>query len=427
MNESFEIHTEGKKTQFSARKACAAVFFLAELQMIDFCCRDQYQCELHVLPDLVMMCKIVLMVPICVIIIPQGHQPTWASLQTDIICAISRAAPKKTVQMMRLVNRHWCASMYSSVQAIDVPKAVFDGLGSQWITRLEKFPQLQSLKLPVMDDLDHVDPGADSASTFLLRPAGALSPLKHLLGLDLRCNDVEDWHLAKLEVLTNLRSLNLAHTRVTNAGLRSLSSFVALEDLDLGSTAVDDAGVRHILQLSSLASLDVGFSGIRFRGAQELGKLRSLRSLGLGGIELCGRRVAPVAPLTNLRSLSLVLASTFDDYGVQMLSALTALEALNLGLTRVGDEGAGHLSALTSLTSVDLRGTDVGDRGVRALSRLTNLTSLHLGDTRVSDRALVHLAALTKLERVILSGSWVTGFAVGKLSTLPNLRILALG
>ena len=119
-----------------------------------------------------------------------------------------------------------------------------------------------------------------------------------------------------------------------------------------------------------------------------------------------------LSALTALEFLDLSGTQVSD---VSALSALTALESLNLYGTQVSDVSA--LSALTALESLYLDGTQVSD--VSALSALTHLKSLSLNRTQVSDVSA--LSALTALERLYLNGTQVSD--VSALSALTALTI----
>jgi uncharacterized membrane protein len=73
---------------------------------------------------------------------------------------------------------------------------------------------------------------------------------------------------------------------------------------------------------------------------------------------------------------------------------------------------------------LDLGRTRISDQGLEKVARLPNLTRLHLQQTLVGDAGLSHLAALERLEYLNLYGTAITDEGLMKLSSLTRLRAL---
>jgi internalin A len=83
-----------------------------------------------------------------------------------------------------------------------------------------------------------------------------LSGLTSLKSLDLQFNlRFTDAGLANLKGLTNLKLLNLTHTKLSDAGLVQLKGLTKLSTLVLTNTRVTSAGVEELQQ--ALPSLTV--------------------------------------------------------------------------------------------------------------------------------------------------------------------------
>lgn len=92
-----------------------------------------------------------------------------------------------------------------------------------------------------------------------------------------------------------------------------------------------------------------------------------------------------------------------------------------------GDDQLGVLDALApAVLWLDLGGTRVTDEGLSRVARLANLTRLHLQRTAITDAGLVHLEALERLEYLNLYGTRVTDEGLERLSSLGRLRSLYL-
>ena len=169
-------------------------------------------------------------------------------------------------------------------------------------------------------------------------------------------------------------------------------------------------------------------------GIQELGGTFERDREAEGGsvvkVDLSGRPVGDgdlevLKALSRLNALSL-RQTRVTDAGLSHLKATGKLRSLDLEACRVTDAGLAQLGALTSLRGLYLSGTRVTDSGLAHLSSLTKLWGLSLRDTAVGDAGLVHLRGLTKLRLLDLANTRVTHDGVARLrKDLPQARIIA--
>jgi Leucine-rich repeat (LRR) protein len=114
------------------------------------------------------------------------------------------------------------------------------------------------------------------------------------------------------------------------------------------------------------------------------------------------------------------------------LTALPALEKLDLMENGVGDDALvpiGKLKTLTSLMFGDHHLTDAGLKYLTGLKKLTHLSlcwpaQKHGG--KISDDGMDEIAKLTSLESLDLRATQVTDVGIGKLLGLPRLKTLEL-
>lgn len=111
----------------------------------------------------------------------------------------------------------------------------------------------------------------------------------------------------------------------------------------------------------------------------------------------------------------------------EMLAVLPGLRALNLGSTRVTDQGLKSLAPLAKLLELNLSETAVGDVGLKELAGLQQLEVLDLSATRVTDRGLKELAPLRKLRTLKLADTTITGAGLKELPEFAELEWLDLG
>lgn len=93
--------------------------------------------------------------------------------------------------------------------------------------------------------------------------------------LQMANRDVTDDTLRFLDGMTQLRELDLNHTRITDAGLAALAQLPALETLRISDTAITDAGFKeHIATLPNLKRLEARETAISADAIQEWRKAK---------------------------------------------------------------------------------------------------------------------------------------------------------
>lgn len=128
-----------------------------------------------------------------------------------------------------------------------------------------------------------------------------------LKSLNLADSRITDEGLAELQKLPKLARLNLFGTKITDEGLQHVGKLKSLTSLQIGDTLITDVGLRELHGLKNLKSLFVCRTGITDEGLREIAEITSLKMLCLGGSRsrISGHGVAHLVKLTNLKSLSL--------------------------------------------------------------------------------------------------------------------------
>mmetsp|Transcript_9613 Transcript_9613/g.16511 ORF Transcript_9613/g.16511 Transcript_9613/m.16511 type:complete len:302 (+) Transcript_9613:807-1712(+) len=253
----------------------------------------------------------------------------------------------------------------------------------------------------------------------------------------------KEWQEAHDSMVSSLR---LKAPLLLPYRLRTTTGFTAVNELDMSSACGDPAMSRLV--------------------ESALGSLSGLRSLNLAHNKVDLLRLTTVGPsLTGLTYLSLALTNTSDAllarmtpflpsltdldlqectrvtfaprYQPRLLASLTSLTRLNLGCTKVDDEGMQALAPLTALTHLSLFGTHVSAEGLDLLAPFAaHLTHLVLGGVRGEEGdiygdpemiAVSSLTALTHLEmRYSGGGDFVSEEGLEALSSLTGLLHLEL-
>jgi uncharacterized membrane protein len=130
-----------------------------------------------------------------------------------------------------------------------------------------------------------------------------------------------------------------------------------------------------------------------------------------------GILVVPVSEENHYLSVSYVNDRKVSDADLRDLLPLTKqIVWLNLGRTKITNEGLKTVAQLTSLRQLHLEYTGIDDAGVKALLPLEQLRLLNLVGTNLHDEGLNHLASLKNLKKLFIYKTAVTPAAIGQFS-----------
>lgn len=270
---------------------------------------------------------------------------------------------------------------------------------------------------------------------------------------------IADSDLQQLASFSDLRRLNLAHTRLTDPGFRELKSlpnvtelnlyfaeqigdgamavvrnWKNLKRLNLRGTKVTDAGVALLAEHPSLEAIDVGYSLFTDNGFEFLTSIPNLKEVAAGGNKLTDVGLNTLRQIPGLRVLDLsgaqrtdsgLWAATVTDRGLETIALFKNLEKLFLRAAKITDAGSHQLSALQNLKVLELADTQLSASGLGFVSQLKSLEELSLARSpRVDDKAIEALASAPALKWVDLEGTKVTEDGVRKLrERRPQLKV----
>lgn len=209
------------------------------------------------------------------------------------------------------------------------------------------------------------------------------------------------WTRVIIRRFPNLRTLHLTSgCKARNRDLAILSSSAAKRQLQTLSLTddpehpwVSNAGLTELAKISSLTSLSL-INCIRVTnvGVQSLSKLHNLSSLSLRGCRnLTSTGLEALKQNYALTSLNLYGCIRLTNTGLLALQNLR-LVSLQLGNTRVRDEGLAYLAHITTLQELHFETESLTDAGITQLSSLTRLETLALRDcAAVSSESLSQL------------------------------------
>ena len=127
-------------------------------------------------------------------------------------------------------------------------------------------------------------------------------------------------------------------------------------------------------------------------------------------LQKLGALAMPLAKDTNLLNVDFrAVAENIGDSHLEKLAPIAKQIAwLNLGRTKITDDGLRHLKDLTNLSRLHLENTAITDAGVGRLRWNTALEYLNLYGTKVTDKGLDRLKTLENLRKVYVWQTAVT-------------------
>lgn len=122
-----------------------------------------------------------------------------------------------------------------------------------------------------------------------------------------------------------------------------------------------------------------------------------------------GVLVLPVDHESNYLSVNFVNARSITDAELQLLLPLKKqLLWLNLGRTKIKDEGLKVVGQLAALRQLHLDYTMISDEGIKHLTALSELNYLNLVGTKITDQGLAHLSRLKNIKNIFVYQTQVT-------------------
>jgi hypothetical protein len=233
-----------------------------------------------------------------------------------------------------------------------------------------------------------------------------------IVEVDLTSTWITDDDLARIATLTSLHKLNLSYTKITDLGLEHLRP------------------LRNVTYLNCYYCEYVTDGGIAF-----LKQWTNLEYLNLRGTEATSRVFEHIAQMKKLRTLDVGFSRVNDD-GFDALASLERLEELHIGGDKMTGLALPLLRLLPSLKRLDVNGSQRTDSGrwglmltdvnIESLGALTQLEALNMGGAMVTDVGMKALAPLVHLEDLDLSRMDITAQGLEPLTRLPRLRRLNL-
>ncbi len=255
-------------------------------------------------------------------------------------------------------------------------------------TIVKSFPKLTALDLSSNANM----------SSQVLKLISELTGLQQLSLLQNKFNDVGTRRLSKLQ---DLRVLDLrGNMQAGDMTLDVIAGLPKLKALKHRSTAVSDYGMQHLSRNAAIENLLIQDFVITNQSGEHLAKLKKLTQLEIFRCQGFGSDGVLALKGLNLQRLTLRDLPAVDDSALEVFKELPKLRRLYLHeLSGVNDSGLTNLSALSALELLDIWSVpQMTDATIDVIAKLPNLKELSIRSSAVTDAAIDKLIAMPKLQ-----------------------------
>eukprot|EP00884_Botryococcus_braunii_P004619 jgi/Botrbrau1/14158/Bobra.182_3s0098.1 len=198
--------------------------------------------------------------------------------------------------------------------------------------------------------------------------------------------------MVDLSACQNVRNRNLSI--LGRSGLRLQALYIGqATNSTYGKPRITNSAMTCIAMMTDLCRLSLcDCSAITNNGMMALASLRKLTSLAVNKCpRISDKGFAVVERFTNLEQISVYGCVKVTDGLIQILKTVTGLTGLQMGYTRITDEGVKGLAHFQKLVELRFFSEDITNAALEDLALITSLTHLSLaccGDRLTSDALL---------------------------------------
>ncbi|WP_020470036.1 leucine-rich repeat domain-containing protein [Zavarzinella formosa] len=230
-----------------------------------------------------------------------------------------------------------------------------------------------------------------------------------------------DGDLKDIRQFPALRRLELTNSDITDAGLAELAELKNLEEIQLYSSMnIKGDGLGHLTGNKNLKILHLSVGQINNKALRDLRKAGLLHTLYQSFKD-------NQQPERDDKIRSLTLADGVTDTGLVELTALPALQVLQLSGRNVSDVSMAILGKMTTLRELAMRGARVTDAGLREIAGLKDLEVLMIDDAPITDEGLKVIGGFKSLRTLYLNTPTIKGEGFRHLAGLPLVDLFLCG
>lgn len=238
-------------------------------------------------------------------------------------------------------------------------------------------------------DLVGTDDDTDTVNSIVERNPNATE-------CDLSAVTVDDKLMKKVGALKRLQELSLSHSKVTDEGLKYILG-MPLVKLDLSGTVITDKGLDYVAKIPTLFRVDLSSTKVTDAGLRKLARLQQMGIIVLNGTVVTD---AGIASLKSCKKLSRVYVGSTKVTN----ECLTCVVPMNLYAiycenTAITGDGINKYLKNSKLKKLSLERCDISDKDVTAIiAAAPGLQYLNVGSTKLTDNGLMKLARMLTLK-----------------------------
>ena len=245
--------------------------------------------------------------------------------------------------------------------------------------------------------------------------------IQNVQSLTVAANDVKNYQLQYIGMLSSLKRLNLRNNALTDRGLLHLLGMQNLTHLWLTRNGLSDNCLNTLKNLKSLMFLEIDDN--YFTSINILLELKELKSLYAANNLLNDEGIEDVSMNANLVELDLS-ANNIREIKFEEDHICRRIKKLWMGSNKLSSKSITNIANLVSLVFLDLSSNEVNNIKIQPIEKLVNLQSLKLSHNVIGSKGLSKFAAFKQLENLDLASNridedcWETIFKLSKLKRL---------
>ncbi len=299
----------------------------------------------------------------------------------------------------------------------------------QTTRQARKVGTMQRQTLPdSAEDIEFIDPEADDDATMPenaippAEPSAQNRPLDFEGSTEHRIARLCQWVLENAQGQVRLRMDGRQITLGPRSRIPASLVNTTVEEIDVsGFQNLSENQLAQIGDFRDMKRLNLARTGLKDGDTNKLSALVALESLDLSGNKISYEALLGIRTLAGLQELNLEGIGS-SAKGLETFRSLTALQSLNLSRSGAGISDMMYLITLEKLETLNLSVTQLGDRAANLVANLGSLKNLDMSRTQITDQGIAALEGLSRMETLRLNNTAVTNGCLTSLKKMPKLE-----